>query len=84
MGYLSDAVNHEADVMVTGDVRYHAAREALETGMAVIDAGHFGLEKMAIGLMAERFDQAFQQLGSEIACYQCDSEKEPFKDIIDG
>jgi dinuclear metal center YbgI/SA1388 family protein len=34
-----------ADVLVTGDVKHHAARAALETGMAVIDPGHAATER---------------------------------------
>ena len=49
MGYLDTALRHSADVMVTGDARYHSAREALELGMPVIDAGHFGFEKNSSG-----------------------------------
>ena len=84
MGYLADARNHGADVMVTGDVRYHAACEALATEMAVIDAGHFGLEKMAARLMAESFERAFRQSGIKVKCCQCDVEKEPFRELSDG
>lgn len=32
------------DVLVTGDVKYHQALEAIDKGLAVIDAGHFGTE----------------------------------------
>lgn len=34
-----------ADVLVTGDVKYHAAQEAIARGLAVIDAGHFATEQ---------------------------------------
>jgi len=34
-----------ADVLITGDVRYHAALEALDLDLCVIDAGHFSLEE---------------------------------------
>lgn len=84
MGYLGTALLHKADVMITGDVRYHAAREALEMGMPVIDAGHFGLEKTAATLLAERFREEFAQMGLEIACYPCTSEKDPFLETQTG
>ena len=56
MSYLEEALRQHADVMVTGDVRYHAAREALEMGMPVIDAGHYGLEKGAVELLSTAFE----------------------------
>lgn len=83
MGYLREALKYRADVMLTGDVRYHAAREALEMGMPVIDAGHFGSERRAIGLMSEAFAREFRKIDADIACHQCESEKEPFMEIFD-
>ncbi len=83
MGYLKEALYCLADVMLTGDVRYHAAREALEMGMPVIDAGHFGTERMAVELMAGLFAREFRNRNVEIACHQCGSEHEPFLDIFD-
>ncbi|NIR38807.1 MAG: Nif3-like dinuclear metal center hexameric protein, partial [Actinobacteria bacterium] len=37
-----------ADVIVTGDVRHHAAREAVESGLAVIDPGHIATERPGV------------------------------------
>lgn len=37
-----------ADVLVTGDVRHHEARAALDAGLAVIDAGHVPSERPGI------------------------------------
>ncbi len=39
------AASAVADVLVTGDVSHHAAREALDRGLAVIDAGHVPTER---------------------------------------
>jgi len=36
------------DTFVTGDVRYHAAMEAMEAGLNVIDLGHYGTEKVIV------------------------------------
>ncbi|MGB6063336.1 MAG: Nif3-like dinuclear metal center hexameric protein [Desulfomonilaceae bacterium] len=81
MSYLSEALRENVDLMVTGDVRYHPAREALEMGMPVIDAGHFGLEKGAINLMRTAFEAEFARLGLAINCINCELEKEPFIEI---
>ncbi len=58
MSYLPAAVKAGADIMITGDVRYHSALEALEMDIPVIDAGHFGLEKICVPLMLNAFKQA--------------------------
>jgi len=81
MSYLGEALRQNADVMVTGDVRYHAAREALEMGMPVIDAGHYGLEKGAVELLSAAFETEFSRLGLAITCINCRLEKEPFIEI---
>jgi GTP cyclohydrolase I len=81
MGYLKEALDHQADVLVTGDVRYHAAREAAELGMPVIDAGHWGLEKIAIPLLTRRFQGEFRVMGLDVACIGCNLEGEPFTNI---
>ena len=78
MGYFPDACRHGAGLILTGDVRYHAAREALEMGIPVIDAGHFGLEKGAGELLLKSFSKEFQRLGIEVGCILCDAEREPF------
>lgn len=78
MGYLDTALRYAADVMVTGDARYHSAREALELGMPVIDAGHFGLERHAGTVMADRFREEFMKMKIDIACLPCQAEADPY------
>lgn len=41
---IEPAIQKGADVLVTGDIGHHAGLDALEQGMAVIDAGHYGTE----------------------------------------
>jgi dinuclear metal center YbgI/SA1388 family protein len=81
MGYFQCAMELGVDVIVTGDVRYHAARAALEMGMAVIDAGHFGLEKRAPTMLAKAFRKEFKRLGLEIHCTEYEGEIEPYQYI---
>ncbi|HNR52538.1 MAG TPA: Nif3-like dinuclear metal center hexameric protein [Deltaproteobacteria bacterium] len=54
MEYWQKARELGCDTMVTGDVRYHAALEALEDGMNVVDLGHFGTEEIIIKPLAAR------------------------------
>lgn len=79
MGFLQDARSWNADVMVTGDIRYHGAQEALEWGLPLVDAGHFGLEKRAVSLLATSFQARFARLGLSIRCVPCDAERDPFQ-----
>lgn len=80
MGYLEQAILTKADVMITGDVRYHGALDAQSSQISLIDAGHFGLEKFAIKLMRDRFEDEISKLGWNIDL--CPYEEEnPFTDI---
>lgn len=47
-GLIKDAIQAGADVLVTGDVKYHEAQQALAQGLAIIDAGHFATEQPVV------------------------------------
>lgn len=52
-GDLVDAAaGASADVLITGDVKHHQALHALDAGLAVIDAGHYGTERPVLDLLA--------------------------------
>ncbi len=51
--YIQDALRAGADVMITGDIGHHEGIDAVAQGMAVIDAGHYGIEKLFISYMEE-------------------------------
>jgi|GEM_PF-20520 len=40
------AVQKGADVLVTGDIDHHSGLDAVEKGIAIIDAGHYGMEHL--------------------------------------
>lgn len=50
---IEDAVRLGADVLITGDIDHHEGIDAVEQGLAVIDAGHYGLEKIFVPYMEE-------------------------------
>lgn len=52
--FIGKAAFMGADVYVTGDVKYHEAQQAVELGMHVIDAGHFGTEFPVVKVLAGR------------------------------
>ncbi|KDR95147.1 dinuclear metal center protein, YbgI/SA1388 family [Peptoclostridium litorale DSM 5388] len=51
--FMGESVKKGAQVIVTGDVKYHQAQEALEKGIAVVDVGHYGSEKIFAEIMSE-------------------------------
>ena len=51
---LKEALRWGADVYITGDIGHHEGIDAVANGMAVIDAGHYGIEHIFTGFM-EKF-----------------------------
>ena len=75
---LDDFLNSGADVYVTGDVKYHEARKVEELSKGLIDVGHFGSEQLAIDLLYEKLNPAFQKAGLVIELIRYTKEKDPF------
>ena len=41
---IGDAIRKQAQVLITGDIDHHSGLDALDQGLAIIDAGHYGTE----------------------------------------
>ena len=61
--------------LITGDIKHDVWIEAHNTGMALIDAGHFGTEKCASHRIAALLSRSFPS----VPVFACESEKYPFK-----
>ncbi|MDQ2087240.1 Nif3-like dinuclear metal center hexameric protein [Herbivorax sp. ANBcel31] len=59
---LNKIVMSKADVLVTGDVKYHSAVDMVEMGMCVIDAGHFGTERIIVPKLVDMLKKQFENL----------------------
>ena len=46
--HIVEALNENCDVLITGDVSHHNALDAVAQGLAVIDASHYGIEKIFV------------------------------------
>ena len=57
-----------ADVLITGDMKYHDAQDALDIGMNVIDCGHFDTEDIFKDVMKRFLDtiENIETIRSEI------------------
>lgn len=53
-GYLHAALFAGAGVLLTADVKYHEAQEAVAHKLALVDAGHFATEHPVLEVLAER------------------------------
>jgi dinuclear metal center YbgI/SA1388 family protein len=78
---MRDAWNQGADVMVTGDIKYHEAREAEDLALPLVDAGHFATEQPMIRGMTELLGKELAKKGYEAKITAFEGEKEPFRYI---
>jgi dinuclear metal center YbgI/SA1388 family protein len=79
---LRTAVRAGADVLVTGDVKYHEAREAEELGIALVDAGHFPSEIIMVDAVAERLERMLAEAGyTGCEVIACRVEIDPFRSL---
>ncbi|SRR6266568_116993 len=77
---LHEAVRAGADLLVTGDVKYHEARDAEDLGIALIDAGHFPTEIIMVNEIAERLGLALVTAGyTDCQVEACRTEMDPFR-----
>jgi dinuclear metal center YbgI/SA1388 family protein len=77
---LREAARCGADVLVTGDVKYHDARDALDLGIALIDAGHFPSEIIMVDDVAERLGRQLSEAGYGNCCtVPCRIESDPLR-----
>ncbi len=79
---LRAAVRAGADVLVTGDVKYHEARDAEDLGIALIDAGHFATEIIMAEGVRQQLEQHLAAAGFDTCqVIACQVEDEPFRYI---
>lgn len=53
---VKKAQRQGAQVLITGDVKYHDAQDALDMGMCIVDCGHFETEDIFKGVMKRFLD----------------------------
>ncbi len=72
---FAPVLKQKADVLVTGDIKYHDAMDMLDAGLCVIDAGHFNTEKVLISRVVELISNEFKELD----VFSNNVERDPFK-----
>lgn len=50
---IAPALKAKAEVLITGDIGHHEGIDSVDDGLAIIDAGHYGLEHIFIEHMAD-------------------------------
>ncbi|GAF11990.1 YqfO protein [Bacillus sp. JCM 19046] len=76
--YVLNAKRAGADVLITGDLYYHVAQDALMEGMTIIDAGHHIESIMKLGV-AKEMENRLLKNGYEIEVVASELSTEPFQ-----
>jgi putative NIF3 family GTP cyclohydrolase 1 type 2 len=71
----------DAQVYVTGDVRYHDAREVEAYGRGIIDIGHYESEHILLPSFAQQLTDQMSASGMDVLVEACLSEHAPFTTI---
>lgn len=67
-----------AEVLITGDVRYHTARDMLAAGMNFVDAGHFATERVVLPGLRNNLATALAAAGMTVDVLVSRVEREPW------
>ena len=77
---MRSAARAGANVLVTGDVKYHEARDAEELRISLIDAGHFHTEIIMASVVQARLLHMLQDNGFDgCQVITCNVETDPFR-----
>ena len=68
---VEDAVAAGVDVLISGDFDHHTGIDLVARGVTVIDAGHYGLEKIFVPYMKEYLSKQLPQLTVETEKEKC-------------
>jgi len=68
-----------AQVLLTGEVPHHAAREAEFLGLALIAAGHFATEAPVTPVLARRLEETLSAAGRPLKIKTHDAQQPPFE-----
>ncbi len=79
--FIAKAAFLQADAYVTSDVKYHDAQRAVEEGIHVIDAGHFGTEFPIVHALKLNLEKELSRLGIQVEILEDTSSKDFFSVI---
>lgn len=76
---IDEAIKKGAQCLITGDVKYHEARDAEAMGLAVIDAGHFFTENFIVRHLCNRLKKEFSAKQIDVSVLASSTNCEPWK-----
>ncbi|MFZ2353769.1 Nif3-like dinuclear metal center hexameric protein [Paucilactobacillus nenjiangensis] len=76
--FYLDAVNHQADAYVTGDISYHTGHDIIANGLVAVDPGHH-FESICKAKLHLLFEQWKAAQGWQVEIIESKLSTEPFK-----
>lgn len=80
--FIASAKAKGAEVLVTGDVKYHEAMTAKELGINIIDAGHNATERVFISELADYLRNQLNSAGEKVEVFETKIDTNPWDSLI--
>jgi len=80
-GLMKDFFASDADVYISGDLKYHDAKDSEIRSRGLIDVGHFASEELMIDMLKERLMTLIKEKGFDIRIEAFHQEADPFNYI---
>lgn len=77
-GLIEHFFQSDAELFISGDIRYHEARMIEDQGRALIDIGHFASEHIVIDALVEQLRRGVGINGYSVGIEPCRIENDPF------
>ena len=74
MDFADLAADMGADVLLTGDITYHKADEALSKGLSLIDATHFGTDRLSLTWIRDELSAFFSKEKADVEIWIAEEE----------
>lgn len=70
VSFMQEANRKGADVLVTGDLKFHEAQTALDLGLCIADITHYASEQIVIPMLFEKFCAYGKEQGADLEILQ--------------
>jgi len=75
---LAKFFESDAQAFISGDLRYHDARDVESSNLGLVDIGHFSSEHLIVQVLADRLRSLLAESQMNVDVDACDLEQDPF------
>ena len=75
---LANFFDSDAQAFISGDLRYHDARDVESSNLGLVDIGHFSSEHLIVQVLADRLRSLLAESQMNVDVDACDLEQDPF------